>query len=274
MTLLHADLKLAQRLEAVDADVNREAVAAAARLLPELGACAAPFMGGWAMFDGPQSPITQCFGLGLKGRVSGREMNDLEDFFRSRGAPCNIELCPHADASLVELLGKRGYRVLEYSNVLVRPLPGEPFAAAAQGIALRPVPRQEAKDFAGIVMGAFFSGTIPPGMESLMAGSFISSNGCESMLATVDGIAAGGASYSIVDGVLDCYGDGTLERFRGRGIQSALIATRLEAGIRAGAELAMATTMPGTVSQRNYERAGFRVVYTRCKFTREWTRSI
>lgn len=270
MTLLHADLKLAQRLEAVDAEINREAVMAAARLLPELGACAAPFMGGWAMFDGPLSPITQCFGLGLHGRVDGRQMNELEDFFHNRGAACNIELCPHADASLVELLGKRGYRVLEYSNVLVRALPGAPFAAAGKGIALRSVRREEAKDFAAVVMGAFFGGVIPPGMESLMAGSFIGSEGCESMLASVDGVAAGGASYSIVRGVLDCYGDGTLEAFRGRGIQSALIAVRLEAGIRAGAELAMATTMPGTVSQRNYERAGFGVAYTRCKFTREW----
>jgi hypothetical protein len=72
----------------------------------------------------------------------------------------------------------------------------------------------------------------------------------------------------VYDGILNCFGDATLEAARGRGVQTALIAVRLAAGVAAGAELAMATTMPGTISQRNYERFGYRVAYSRCKFTR------
>jgi hypothetical protein len=46
-------------------------------------------------------------------------------------------------------------------------------------------------------------------------------------------------------------------------VQSALIAARLAAATAAGCHLAMACTAPGTASQRNYERAGFRVAYTK-----------
>ena len=269
MTVLHADLGLARRLEGVEAACNREAVYAAALARPESGATAASFMGGWAMFDGPASPITQCFALGLHGAVTAGELDAVEEFFRARGAACNIELCPHADASLIALLGERGYRVIEYSNVLWRVLPKDYAAATPERCSVRRVEVGEAVAFAGVILRAFV-GDIPspPGLESLLAGAFVQAKGSETLAAEVDGQIAGGGTASFVDGVVNCYGDGTLEKYRGRGIQSALIATRLAAGARAGMELAMATTMPGTVSQRNYERAGFQVAYTRCKFTR------
>jgi len=42
-----------------------------------------------------------------------------------------------------------------------------------------------------------------------------------------------------------------------------LIAARLNEAIAQGCDLATASTLPGGVSQRNYERAGFEVVYTK-----------
>jgi len=51
--------------------------------------------------------------------------------------------------------------------------------------------------------------------------------------------------------------------FRGGGLQSALIRERLRAAAGEGCDLATASTLAGSVSQRNYERAGFQVAYTK-----------
>ena len=57
-------------------------------------------------------------------------------------------------------------------------------------------------------------------------------------------------------------GTATRHAFRRRGLQRAIIARAMNDG-RDKADLIIATTAPGSVSQRTFERCGFRVVYTR-----------
>ncbi len=71
------------------------------------------------------------------------------------------------------------------------------------------------------------------------------------------------------DGVATLCADATLKTHRGRGLQQALIQARLADAASRGAVLATAATMPGTVSQRNYERCGFRVAYTKMNMQRD-----
>src|SRR4029077_19122462 len=72
--------------------------------------------GGFAIYCGAGSPVTQAVGLGLEGADSEEEFDRLEDFYRSRKEPVRVETCPLADASLVRHFGERGYRVTEFSN--------------------------------------------------------------------------------------------------------------------------------------------------------------
>lgn len=58
------------------------------------------------------------------------------------------------------------------------------------------------------------------------------------------------------------FGDATLPEWRGRGVQTALLKARLERALHAGCDLAAAGASPGSGSQRNMERLGFRVAYT------------
>ena len=105
------DRSLAKRLEMITARSGKE--------------CAdlwADIAGGIATFSGIDSPITQAFGVGLFGPVSAPELDQLEDFFFSRGAPVALELCPFIHPSLIGLLKSRPYRLEEFSNVLVREL--------------------------------------------------------------------------------------------------------------------------------------------------------
>ena len=64
------------------------------------------------------------------------------------------------------------------------------------------------------------------------------------------------------------YSDSTVPEFRGRGIQKAMIAARIEAGLRQGRRIYTARTEGLNASARNYEQTGFTPLY-RASF---WTR--
>ncbi len=87
-------------------------------------------------------------------------------------------------------------------------------------------------------------------------------------LAYVNGEIAGGAAVSADRGVCGLFGASTLPTFRRRGVQSALLATRLAWAREKGCDLAVSIAQPGSISHRNIERNGFRVAYTRTKLIR------
>src|SRR5262249_7676460 len=87
-------------------------------------------------------------------------------------------------------------------------------------------------------------------------------------LAEIDGQPVAAGALSIHDGVALLAGASTVPRARRHGAQLALLDARLRYGTEAGCDLAMMCAQPGSGSQRNAERHGFRIAYTRIKWTR------
>jgi len=97
-----------------------------------------------------------------------------------------------------------------------------------------------------------------------------STEGVTCFIARVDGEPAGGAAVFVSGGraaVLS--GAGVLPRFRGLGVQRALIAARLRYAKEKGADVAASSTLPNSVSQKNLERFGFRILYPKVVLVRE-----
>jgi GNAT superfamily N-acetyltransferase len=63
-------------------------------------------------------------------------------------------------------------------------------------------------------------------------------------------------------------GASTVPAWRGRGAQGALLGARLRHAAALGCDVAMMGALPGSASQRNAERQGFRIAYTRMKWHR------
>ncbi len=63
--------------------------------------------------------------------------------------------------------------------------------------------------------------------------------------------------------IVALFGAGTLPDYRGRGFQTALLQARIKAATEAGCEFAVIVTQGGSTSQRNAERLGFRVAYSK-----------
>ena len=224
-------------------------------------AAAMEVAGGVAVFTGADSPLTHAVGMGLNGPVSAAELDRMEEFFRSRGARPAIDLCPFAEPGLVEHLGDRGYRVTEFNNVLARRLSGVEMS-------LTPRVRRTCPDEVDLwshTVGCGFFETPELTTEEMEVGRAICAMpGAITFLAVSEsGVPAGGAALAIHAGLATLFADSTLAAFRRQGMQRELIAARLNEALVESCDLATASTLPGSTSQRNYERAGFQVVYTK-----------
>jgi GNAT superfamily N-acetyltransferase len=87
--------------------------------------------------------------------------------------------------------------------------------------------------------------------------------GATPYLAFRGGVVAGGASMRISEGVAQLTGAATAPAHRRHGVQTALLSARLADAVRAGCEIAVVTTQPGSKSQQNVQRRGFHLLYTR-----------
>src|SRR5207249_8949349 len=84
-------------------------------------------------------PMCRALGLGLDGHISSADLDRLEQFYRSRGAAAQVDVCPLTDSTLIEMFKKRCYSMTELNNVLYRRLqPNEPIPEIPEGINIRP----------------------------------------------------------------------------------------------------------------------------------------
>ncbi|HJS74869.1 MAG TPA: hypothetical protein VJ921_11325, partial [Vicinamibacteria bacterium] len=138
-------LELSRRLERAEAHANAMFVEARARTAPSSGACWIEVAGAYAMYDGPASPVTQTFGLGLFETPTPRVFEELERFFLQREAPVLHEVSPLAELALLSTLTERGYQPVELTNVMYRPLGarGEPGLSGNDRIRVRAIEKHE-----------------------------------------------------------------------------------------------------------------------------------
>jgi GNAT superfamily N-acetyltransferase len=256
--LIFADCALARRIEWSEARNARDCAARRS------GSAMLEAGGGIAVFLGAESPLTHAVGVGLNGPVREAELAGIEAFFRSRGAPVTLELSPLADVSIFQALNERGYRIAEFNNVMVRRLAG-------YEIALTPrVSRALAGEsdlWAHTLGHGFFEKPELTEPEMDIGRDLFAMPGAICYLACVDGETTAGAALVIRDGLATLCADGTIAAFRRRGLQSELILARLNEAAAQGCDLATASTLPGSQSQRNYERVGFQVAYTKVTLT-------
>lgn len=262
------DRVLARRLERAEADASRRFVEAHARIDPAAAAEWCDVGGTYAMFDGCESPLTQTFGLGLFEPASVAQFETLEAFFGRHGATTYHEVSPLADATL-PLLHARGYEPFEYTSVMCQPLAG-PIAPAseARGLRVRRIDAHEQRAWAETAADGW-SETRELRDFMLAFGAVIAAaDAAYAFVAEHDGRMIATAAMMIHDGVALLAGASTVPDGRRLGAQTALLATRLATATAAGCDLAMMCAAPGSGSQRNAERHGFRVCYTRLKWRR------
>lgn len=272
---LFCDVSLAARIERAECQLISDACAVAARRLD--GVLASPLGGGFVSYAEPGSPLNKIAGLGFA-PMHLNELAAAESRLHARGCPVQVELSSLADPAVGQLLTRRGYVLMGAEQVLGRrvtaadaeaPLPG--------GVAVHESPPVDLDGWLHTLTTGFLSpdGQGVPSHETFEQEAltqtmrdFVQADGMVRLVATVDGQPAGGASVRFTDDIAQLCGAATLPALRRRGVQTALLTARLALAARAGADLAVITTMPGSRSMQNAQRRGFVPLYVRMMLVR------
>jgi GNAT superfamily N-acetyltransferase len=262
--MFFVDLDLARRLEMAQAWRGVHYANAQLALRPETYSTVEAVAGGFAIYAGEGSPLNKAVGLGMYRPVTQADLEHVERFYRSRNAAPRVSVCPLAEVSLVDLLNANGYRLESFYSVLFRLLTGddEPMSFPP-GIHITQAKPKDAELWIRTTGQGFTGQEIPPQEDIvILSPNFYAAN-ATCLFAWIDGQPAGGGGMYIHEGVAEFGGASTRPAFRKRGVQTALLHARMDAARKAGCDLALVVTPPGEKSQRNVERVGFRLAYTK-----------
>ncbi|MEA2660889.1 MAG: hypothetical protein QOH08_461 [Chloroflexota bacterium] len=234
----------------------------------EVSGLATPTCGAW------EYPLfNRVVGAGILGSLDERGIDEVvRHFAAKRRTPC-VEVYPdRTPADLVAALGRAGFTDSGhgYESHVLETDGGSGWSVA--GAAIRRVGPAEYQRFGELVRDGF-------GMDGgELLGRFFVDLSVASLtrmgeagaafIASVGGEDAGTGQLVLTDRVAGCYSGSVLERFRGRGIQKALIAARVQAGLARGRRIFISQTDPDSPSGHNLHDVGFRTLYRATWFTR------
>jgi GNAT superfamily N-acetyltransferase len=270
---LFADLSLSKRLESAEGFACQQFAQARKRLFPDCESAWMEHAGANVVFDGVDSPTTQTFGLGLFEELTAEALDQVEAFFFERGTAAVHEISPFAGLAALELLCERGYRPIEVSNVLYQPIANSASREIPANITVRQVGVDEAALW-GKISARGWTHDHPELEEFVkeMGVLCVARENCPCFLGEVtesseaEPIPGAAGILCLHQGVALFGGASTVPELRRRGLQTALLEARMRYAQEAGCDLAMMVAEAGSNSQRNAQRQGFQVAYTRIKW--------
>jgi hypothetical protein len=264
--MVFSDLDLSRQLERAEGQACLEFAKARSRLHPSSGASWIECAGAYAVFDGVDSPVTQTFGLGLFEQLSPTSLDEIERFFLDRGAAVLHEVSPLAGVATLDLLCSRGYRPIEISSVMHQAI--DPSGAKGESaVTVRMAGPEEVALWTDVSARgwAHQNPELLGFLQEFGAVAFAREHSVQ-FIAELDGQPGAAGSLSLHDGVALFGGASTIPELRRRGLQAALLESRMRYAFEHGYRLAMMVSEAGSQSQRNAERIGFRIAYTRTKW--------
>lgn len=267
--IIYSDEALSQQLEKTEARCNAEFVCSRLKMFPNSGAKWKEIDGTYAMFDGVESPITQTFGLGLFEKLSFRTIEEIEKFYHQVSAPIFHEVSPMTDPSHMEILFKCGYQPVELTSVLYQPISKHNSAYQLINPEITVQKMQEGEEEIWVSTSSKGWSTEAPGLSELIyqfGQIAVQSRGILPFFANLNDKPISTGMLYMDNHIALLAGDSTIAEGRNHGAQNALIDARLSHAAGCGCTIAMMATRPGSQSQKNAEKKGFRLAYTRTKW--------
>ena len=173
-----------------------------------------------------------------------------------------ISASPIAGEDLVRLLLQRGFTLDEYANSLVADLTKVRAARDPRVERCR-----EPGAWAEASARAFCEGT-DPAEPLVFVGQIMATHPEVEPLVIREGerIVTTGCWAPKPDGIAALFATSTSPDARGKGYHTALIADRLARAIESGAVIARAGAKPASISEENFRKHGFEVLYTRSEW--------
>ncbi|HLO41280.1 MAG TPA: GNAT family N-acetyltransferase [Phycisphaerales bacterium] len=217
--------------------------------------------------------------------VPQSEVDELIEWFESRGNEPRLEASSCAHPSLFAALSLRGFVLRLVENLLFCDLTGSttiPFVEVPgiQIITVDPANDLQVQEYAHAVCVGFRTASLPAG-STVPEGLDIPQREIDLTIACVRHprttclAAVNDAGRIVGGGVVETFGDiggmfalSVLPPYRRRGIQCALMAARVAHARKVGIKVVTVSSLPGVGTERNARRAGFQVGYTRLVMVR------
>lgn len=216
----------------------------------------------------------RAIGFGIVAAADGASVAAVLRHYAELEAEARIEVAEGiVPPAAIRLLRRHGFRQEREAHVVhVRTAPRPPQVRAVRGLVIDTVRQRDVRRFGKLARagfeedgerGAFVERSTAAVLRRATPGRFIG------YIGRIDGDAAATGIVCLTPGVGGLYSDTTLPEFRGRGVQPAMIRSRIERGLRRGRRIFTARTEGANASARNYQQTGFVPLY-RATF---WVRS-
>lgn len=217
--------------------------------------------------------LHRAIGFGTLGEASQPTLDRIVRHYSKLGTPARVEVAEGvAPLTAVRLLERGGFsQERDGHHVHVRDVATPPPAPVVPGLRIERVRRTEAAMFGRLVregfeapgdLGDFFERTTVAAVRRLPLKRGVS------LVGRVEGMPAATGVLFVASGVGGLYSGSVLPAYRGRGIQSAMIAARLVLGWERGLRLFASQTDPDHPSQHNLHDMGFRTLYRSSVYVR------
>ncbi|HYK89147.1 MAG TPA: GNAT family N-acetyltransferase [Acidobacteriota bacterium] len=272
--MILADVSLDRRIDGFESRGSKAIGEAAKRRNPDARPFVRPLGQGIAVYSGPDSPANKIIGVGFHEEVEDEVLEEIEQAYFERGSVVQAEIATLVSHTVHTLFTSRGYLLQGFENVLgsnlaeLNMLPAE-----NEGMEIEIVQPREIDTWIEVVITGFEhpddtgsgSGVSLPTRQAIKDAfaAFLEVPGFRAYLTRVGGAPAGGGGLRIDEGIAQLCGASTLPDFRRRGIQGALLRRRLQDARRAGCDLGIMTSQPGSRSHFNAQRQGFVLLYSR-----------
>jgi hypothetical protein len=224
--------------------------------------------GGCLAFSGPDVPLTRAVGVGTKGPMGENELKSVEAFYQFRNAPVRVVISERTDASLAGMLKTRGYESGSHMQNWWLPLEGQAEFRESESIEVVPAGLDHSEEWVRIV-AAGFEEEDSPVEETKIARRTLDTfyclgfaDGAQPFFAKYKGAIVGGGVLHITGEAASIRTTSCRIQYRNTGVQSALLAFRLNAAARAGCRFAFSSTDQPGASSRNLQRFGFSALST------------
>ena len=225
----------------------------------------------WTMASTDEGFLNRALGFGTMSDATPAVLDRLERRFAAAGRPPRIAVAqgPTPRAAL-RLLERRGYVPEEDAEEHIycydrRTLPR---ARTVEGLTIERVTASDAKEYATTAFASFSErGPWFRGIVETMVRRRAHGRSLSAYLGRIDGAPAATGMLFDVRPVAGLGNASVLKRFRGRGIQSAMIVHRMRAGWARGLRIFFAQTQ-NPASEHNLEELGWRRLYTEVDWVR------
>ena len=185
-------------------------------------------------------------------------VDEIAHFYRERGVRGWVEVAPSGRfEQLASALTAVGAAQIDFHSVLH----GPPRAGERGDVE---VTRAEDPElFADVLLSGHGVPPVVRTRDNASVARWAEIDGWRLYLARVDGSPAGAALLALDDDVGYLANASTLPHYRRRGVQTALIVARIADAVGSGCDVIASQAQFGSASQRNLERAGLQVAYTK-----------